>query len=711
MPGISVDVETQLLIDKVVKGSNLDSSIDSLLEEVNKKAKRKGIPLLDIKAFAESAKIIDRDYQKLSRKLMSPIKVSMHLATEELDKQRKIFELAAQLEGVLLKKKITMTEPELIKLATKVLKREDDIRKLYREKEFREKEAHAKKLAELEKARREDVSKGKWGKLGIDTVKTGGKPTSEVLPEKDQPESTGGMIKRLLKPAFSPSPRVTGEGQKEIMRPVKIGDSWKRVPSGKSVLPAPPTPMPGGGAKGGGFGGSLAGLTAAMTAAVAVGILLADALKKMVEESKILSTVNTMISKALGLLMDLILLPFLPVIAMGLVFLFKGIIMLGMAIGKFVKDLADKIWEILGPIWDGIVKAFQEWYDTLKPIFDDLKTWLQPALTKLSEWFDLLCQKITEFIAWMFPKTVTDESDQPGSPDYKGKQLPLFSTKHTEGMTEGAKAGNEMASVNIGGYDINIPRSAAVIAGALVGGIVGYFIGGPVGATIGAAISGAFFGRIVDEAYILGDKAGGMFYKAGWDTAEGLRRDFYDPLMRSLESLKWEWNNAAAVLEGFVVSLKVAFDFAYVNTGLATFVDWMKGAFSFAWLNDPMQIINTFRDNVISAFNSLVRGSMSIIVGAYNAIARNPVAQALGMREIAGYALGGTVPGAIGAPQLAVVHGGEKITPPGQGGSGGNTTNQSSTQHNIFNFYGYQDDKFVAKVKDVMRQQGAQYKL
>ncbi len=38
--------------------------------------------------------------------------------------------------------------------------------------------------------------------------------------------------------------------------------------------------------------------------------------------------------------------------------------------------------------------------------------------------------------------------------------------------------------------------------------------------------------------------------------------------------------------------------------------------------------------------------------------------------ELLGFQEGGVVPGATGAPRLAVVHGGETITPPGQGGGG-----------------------------------------
>jgi hypothetical protein len=43
--------------------------------------------------------------------------------------------------------------------------------------------------------------------------------------------------------------------------------------------------------------------------------------------------------------------------------------------------------------------------------------------------------------------------------------------------------------------------------------------------------------------------------------------------------------------------------------------------------------------------------------------------------DLLGFANGGVVPGPIGAPQLAVVHGGETVTPPGGMGGGGSTFN------------------------------------
>jgi phage-related protein len=71
--------------------------------------------------------------------------------------------------------------------------------------------------------------------------------------------------------------------------------------------------------------------------------------------------------------------------------------------------------------------------------------------------------------------------------------------------------------------------------------------------------------------------------------------------------------------------------------------------------------------------------------------------------------LGGVVPanipflqsgGLIKETGIAVVHQGETVVPKGAGGS--NIT---------LNFYGYQDDKFIQKVKDVLRSQGTVYNL
>jgi hypothetical protein len=62
---------------------------------------------------------------------------------------------------------------------------------------------------------------------------------------------------------------------------------------------------------------------------VATGILLADAIKKMLKQSKIASTFLDHLSKAIGLLVDLILLPFLPLLIVALITLYTAIINFG----------------------------------------------------------------------------------------------------------------------------------------------------------------------------------------------------------------------------------------------------------------------------------------------------------------------------------------------------------------------------------------------
>ena len=87
-----------------------------------------------------------------------------------------------------------------------------------------------------------------------------------------------------------------------------------------------------GGAGGVGAGGILGG--------VAAGTLLADAIKNLTKQSKILSNVQQKIGDALGLLIDLVLLPFLPILAGGIIALYNAIVIAG--------GLWQKLVDILG---------------------------------------------------------------------------------------------------------------------------------------------------------------------------------------------------------------------------------------------------------------------------------------------------------------------------------------------------------------------------
>ena len=140
-----------------------------------------------------------------------------------------------------------------------------------------------------------------------------------------------------------------------------------------------------------------------------------------------------------------------------------------------------------------------------------------------------------------------------------------------------------------------------------------------------------------------------------------------------------------------------------VVTDVSTWIDvhiskpfWKAISDISTWIDDHLtKPFWNFVNGAEKAFNNLVAGIVHIVLSIPYV---GDALKKLGMSEIPiqSYATGGTVPGS--GAQLAIVHGGEKITPAGQG----NVT---------LNFYGYQDDKFIQKVKDVLRTEGTRYNL
>jgi hypothetical protein len=76
---------------------------------------------------------------------------------------------------------------------------------------------------------------------------------------------------------------------------------------------------------GGGKGGGIMGAGLAGGAAAGGILILADVIKEAISNSKILTTILGTIGQALGLLIDVILLPFLPLLIIGIIWLFEGI--------------------------------------------------------------------------------------------------------------------------------------------------------------------------------------------------------------------------------------------------------------------------------------------------------------------------------------------------------------------------------------------------
>lgn len=96
----------------------------------------------------------------------------------------------------------------------------------------------------------------------------------------------------------------------------------------------------------------------------------------------------------------------------------------------------------------------------------------------------------------------------------------------------------------------------------------------------------------------------------------------------------------------------------------------------FVWIKTALEAIR----DLVATINSL---SMSAIISDLERIAglMPNLGGLSGLGGLVGYASGGTVPGPVGAPQLAVVHGGETVTPAGETPSGASVTLQ-------FNFTG-----------------------
>ena len=84
-----------------------------------------------------------------------------------------------------------------------------------------------------------------------------------------------------------------------------------------------------------------------------------------------------------------------------------------------------------------------------------------------------------------------------------------------------------------------------------------------------------------------------------------------------------------------------------------------------------MSLIQGMIDGLANNASSLYQTIATIVANA----AAVGGATSSGSASVPGYQFGGIVPGPLGAPQLAVVHGGERIIPTGRSSSGGVTIN------------------------------------
>ena len=139
-------------------------------------------------------------------------------------------------------------------------------------------------------------------------------------------------------------------------------------------------------------------------ALIGVGFALVDILKKGLQQSKILGIISENIAKAMGLLIDLILMPFLPLIAYGLMMLYGAIIRMGEVWQKYI-DLKDPVetavrvatispyalaQAALGDIGRAIGRWIGEQFTDkmIQSLIDGYKMWADAAGKTWKEWVD-----------------------------------------------------------------------------------------------------------------------------------------------------------------------------------------------------------------------------------------------------------------------------------------------------------------------------------
>ena len=336
---------------------------------------------------------------------------------------------------------------------------------------------------------------------------------------------------------------------------------------------------------------------------VAAILLLVATLLVGIGNSKIIGVFIKTVGDALGLLVDLVLLPFLPLLAWGITQLFLAII----GFNKWWTG----IWETIkkeGLV--GLIKMGLKW------LLEQLPLWLQSIL----EWFF---------------------SDKP-LPD-KIIELGLF------------------------------------LANFLLLGLVGVFLN--------------IIPAILD--FIFGEGTAEKWKKIGIELGMRLLTD----------PLGW-----LAYAFGYVFGVNIAVAEKVINIGLDIINKALQSIWDFAvWIFEVLT--GKKKINVIDILLNLIPKNLSFwdtvnwLKGAGSSVLNN-----LTLGAAAGYQdtkkATAAEGGYVSKSGLAVIHKGETFS-----GTQGQVPIGTGTGGNTFNFYGYQDDKFIGKVKEVLRQEGARYQI
>jgi hypothetical protein len=333
MAGITVDIETQLKIDAVIAGAKLTSSVDELLDKLNNQAKSKGFTPVDMKTFMAQISVIEREIARMNKTLLKPMGMSSSTINDMIKEYQRFGAQMQRIDDDFRLKGIVLKERDLKAMTLRVLNFEDERRR-----------ANLKALSD------------KQNELARESEK--------VLTQQNR-----GTLQ-----ALQDSLANEADTSKEVEIPGK--------PKGKGGIM--------GGLGQAAMAGGVAGIAAGATLA------LVDALKEGTKQSQILNMVTGTIAKALGLLIDLILLPFLPILVWGIINLFKTILWLGNLWGNFVKSIERWIAALLGH-QKPLAKNMQPPMDTSpganipppdKKFTPELHAGLQPFLKSMyEEWY------------------------------------------------------------------------------------------------------------------------------------------------------------------------------------------------------------------------------------------------------------------------------------------------------------------------------------
>jgi len=200
---------------------------------------------------------------------------------------------------------------------------------------------------------------------------------------------------------------------------------------------------------------------------------------------------------------------------------------------------------------------------------------------------------------------------------------------------------------------------------------------------------------------------GFVSFKWIWDIVDKIKDSEQYKWLLGFSSFKWIWEVVDKIKDSESYKWLLGFSsFKWMWEVIdkikeSSSYKWLEGFASFKWFWDE---VDKIKGSTAYKFLSDIPGAVgkaihNLIAMANNAIVNSPLGWVSGLApmEIQSFASGGTVSGS--GPQLAIVHGGETVSP---AGGGANIT---------LNFYGYQDDKFIQKVKDVLRSQGTVYNL